>query len=112
MAKDPKPFLPLHPTTFRVLMAALDGPTFGMEIVHKLEESQPDDLLYPANLYRRIRDLLGLGLLEECNGPTDADPRRTYVRLTALGSSVARAEAQRIREVFIDARNADLVGDA
>ncbi|MGI9625914.1 MAG: PadR family transcriptional regulator [Longimicrobiales bacterium] len=112
MSTESKPFLPLHPTSFRVLMAALDGPTFGMAIVKKLEEASPNERLYPANLYRRIRDLLGLGLFEECDSPEGADPRRTYMRLTALGNEVARAEARRIRDIYVDARNRGLVGDA
>ena len=112
MRSDVSPFLPLHPLAFRVLLAVVDGPSFGTAIVQSIEASQKDTLLYPANLYRRIRDLLADGLLEDCPGPADADPRRTYVRLTALGRAVAKAEAARLRDLFVDARDLDLVGDA
>ena len=112
MPSDVSPFLPLHPLTFRVLLALVDGPSFGTAIVQRIEASQKDTLLYPANLYRRIRDLLGDGLIEDCPGPPNADPRRTYVRLTGLGRAVAKAEAARLRDLFVDARDLDLVGDA
>jgi DNA-binding MarR family transcriptional regulator len=59
---------------------------------------------YPANLFRRIRDLLARGLVQECDGPPGADPRRTYVSLTALGQTVVRMEAQRMEELVRRAR--------
>ncbi len=111
-AHDAIRFLPLHPLAFRVLMAAARGPTFGMAIVQTIEAAEKGTRLYPANLYRRIRDLLADGLLEECQGPPGADPRRTYVRLTGLGRAVARAEARRLKGLVLDAQHADLLSDA
>ncbi len=112
MTPDPSGFLPMHPLAFRVLMAVVNGPSFGMEIVQSIEAAEQGTRLYPANLYRRIRDLLADGLLEECPGPAGADPRRTYVRLTALGRSVAEAEARRLHALAMDARGLDLLRDA
>ncbi|MDX1646515.1 MAG: helix-turn-helix transcriptional regulator [Longimicrobiales bacterium] len=111
MSAPPPPgdFLPLHPLTFRVLMSVTEGPSFGTEIVQRIETAEAGRKLYPANLYRRIRDLLEDGLLEECEGPADADPRRTYVRLTRLGRRVARAEARRLDALVADARSVDLL---
>jgi DNA-binding PadR family transcriptional regulator len=109
---EARAFLPLHPLAFRVLLAVVDGPSFGTAIVQKIEEAERTTRLYPANLYRRIRDLLADGLLEECPRPEGADPRRTYVRLTDLGRAVARAEAERLRDLVTDARSVDLLGDA
>ena len=104
-------FLPLHPLAFRVLMAVVEGPSFGTAIVQRIETEEPDNTLYPANLYRRIRDLLGDGLLVECEGPDGSDPRRSYVRLTKLGGAVARAEANRLSALVLDATRLRLVGD-
>ena len=109
---DTSRHLPLHPLAFRVLMAVTDGPSFGTEIVQRIEAQERSTTLYPANLYRRVRDLLADGLLEECASPEGADPRRTYVRLTAMGRSVAQAEARRLRALLIDARAAHLLEDA
>jgi DNA-binding MarR family transcriptional regulator len=103
-------FLPLHPLEFRILMALLDGPSYGTRIVEEIEARERGQTkLYPANLFRRIRDLMGRELLEECAGPEYADPRRTYVRLTRTGHAVARAEAERLRELVREAEGRDLL---
>ena len=112
MNQDPKSFLPMHPLAFRVLMAVVKGPSFGTAIVQSIERAETGQRLYPANLYRRIRDLLADGLLEECAGPTQADSRRSYVQLTALGRHVAHAEARRLHELTLDARDLNLLSDA
>ena len=106
----PKPsvgnFLPLHPLEFRILLALLDGPGHGYRIVQEIEAREAGGKIWPANLYRRIRDLLGQGLIEETGAPRgeDSDPRRTYVRLSALGRRVAEAEARRLAALVADAR--------
>ena len=96
--------LPLHPLELRILMALVEGPSYGTRIVEEIEARVGrTEKLYPANLYRRVRDLLKRGLIEESRAPAGSDPRRTYVRLTRLGRSVARAEARRLRELVEDA---------
>jgi DNA-binding PadR family transcriptional regulator len=103
-------FLPLHPLEFRILLALLEGPSYGTRIVQEIEaREQGRTKIYPANLFRRIRDLLGRRLVEECATPSDADPRRTYLRLTATGRAVARAEAERLRELVAEAARHDLL---
>jgi DNA-binding PadR family transcriptional regulator len=105
-------FLPLHPLEFRILMAVLSGPSYGTRIVEEIEARESAGArLYPANLYRRIRDLLSQSLLEESAPPAGADPRRSYVQLTPLGNAVARAEARRLEALVADAtRHALLPG--
>jgi DNA-binding PadR family transcriptional regulator len=85
-------------------MALLEGPSFGTKIVGEIEESERrGPKLYPANLYRRIRDLMARGLIDDAPSPKGADPRRSYVRITRLGQRVARAEARRLRDLVADA---------
>jgi DNA-binding PadR family transcriptional regulator len=97
-------FLPLHPLELRILMALADGPSYGTRIVGEIESREGRGAtLYPANLYRRIRNLMGAGLVEDAPAPADADPRRSYLRLTRLGRSVAKAEARRLRALVADA---------
>ena len=96
--------LPLHPLEFRILMSLLGGASFGTRIVETIETA--DDAtqkLYPANLYRRIRDLMSAGLIEDAPAPNGSDPRRSYVRLTRRGRAVAGAEARRLRDLVADA---------
>ncbi len=103
-------FLPLHPLEFRILLVLLEGPSYGTRIVEEIEARERGRTkLYPANLFRRIRDLMGRALLEECAAPEGADPRRTYVRLTRTGRAVARAEAERLRELVREAEGHDLL---
>ena len=102
---DPAAHLPLHPLEFRILLVLLDGPSHGYRIVRAIEESAEVGRIWPANLYRRIRDLLGRGLIEEVAPPAgEADGRRTHVGLSALGRRVAEAEAIRLERLVTEAR--------
>jgi DNA-binding PadR family transcriptional regulator len=52
----------------------------------------------PATLYGTIHKLVEHGLVEESDRrpSTDDDARRRYYRLTGLGQTVCRAEADRL----------------
>src|SRR5688500_17004269 len=107
-ARDPERFLPLHPLEFRILLVLWKEKAHGYRIVKSIEESEGRwSRIFPANLYRRIRDLLGQGLIEEAaaTDADDADPRRRYFRITATGREVARLEARRLSELAADARD-------
>jgi DNA-binding PadR family transcriptional regulator len=102
--------LPLHPEAFRILLVLRGQELHGYAIVKELERDpgRPGRVL-PANLYRRIRTLSEQGLIEETEGLGEAeDERRRYFRVTALGESVARAEAARLEALLAGAR--DLLG--
>jgi DNA-binding PadR family transcriptional regulator len=108
MSRPPEPgaFLPLHPLEFRILLALVDGSRHGYEIVKAIESRERYGPIYPANLYRRIRDLMRRELVSEADAPRGADPeaRRRYLAITPLGRRVARAEALRLRDLVRDAR--------
>lgn len=99
----------LHPLEFRILLVLAVGPSFGTRIVEQIEARETGIRLYPANLFRRIRDLTGRGLLEESPAPQGADPRRVYLALTALGRRAAEQEAARLRSLVDEAVGADLL---
>ena len=102
--------LPLHPLEFRILMVLLDGPSHGYRIVRAIEESGAAGRIWPANLYRRIRDLLSRGWIEEVAAPPgEEDPRRTHVGLSGLGQCVAEAEARRLASAVEAARSKRLL---
>jgi DNA-binding PadR family transcriptional regulator len=107
-------FLPLHPLEFRILLALLDGPSHGYRIVKAIEERVGQyRRIYPANLYRRIRDLMERGLIEASDAPAgESDGRRTYVAVSDLGRQVAGAEAVRLEALVADAREHRLLGRA
>lgn len=109
---DIRSYLPLHPESLRILLALREQVLHGYAIVKELEKDpeRPGRIL-PANLYRRIRTLRDDGLIEEPErrpDRTEDDQRRRYFRLTALGRSVARAEARRLEGLLAEA--ADLLG--
>ena len=110
MSPRSQDFLPLHPLELRILMSLLDGPSYGTRIVEEIERRERRGAkLYPANLYRRIRDLTARGLIQDAPTPDGADPRRSYLRITRLGRAVARAEARRLRALVADAAEHRLI---
>ena len=102
---DPSDHLPLHRRDFQILLSLVSGASYGTRIVMEIERQHEGiSQFYPANLFRRIRDLLARGLVQECDAPAGADPRRTYVTLTGLGQTVVRLEARRMEELVQEAR--------
>jgi DNA-binding PadR family transcriptional regulator len=103
---------PLHPLEFRILMILLGGPAHGYAIVQEIESREKAlKNIYPANLYRRIRDLLTKGLLEDADPPAGEadDPRRRYFRISEHGRQVATGEASRLRSLVVEAQDRGLL---
>ena len=108
MPSGPEDFLPLHALDLRILLVVMAAPSHGYRIVKEIEAAEGHRFkLYPANLYRRIRDLAANRLLEEVAPPSadDASERRTFFAATALGRAVVRAEAARLEELLRNARS-------
>lgn len=100
---DPRDFLPLHPLEARILLVLSHGDAHGYRIVKTIEEADGGwAKLFPANLYRRVRDLLAKGLIEEISPPEGA--RRRTFRITPLGRSVAYRERLRLEALAADFR--------
>lgn len=98
-------FLPLHPESFRILLAVGAQPLHGYAIVKELERDpeRPGRVL-PANLYRRMRTLRDQGLITEAEGPAAGDDeRRRYFERSSLGDAVVRAETHRLRGLLAEA---------
>ena len=113
MSTDPSAYLPLHPLEFRILLVLRQGASWGSRIVEEIEARESGRMkLYPANLYRRVRDLTARGLIEEAPAPPDADPRRGYLALTVLGRTVLALEAERLRGLVDEATALGLLSDA
>ena len=108
---DPRRFLPLHPLEMRVLLVLAEGEAHGYSIVRQIEDRERHlPKIYPANLYRRIRDLVRKALVEDAEAPdgADADPRRRYFRVTELGQAVLRAEVARMESLMSEAKRVRL----
>ena len=107
---DPAPetFLPLQPAVFHILMAVADDDRHGYAIIQDVSQRTDGAVrLSAGTLYRSIQRMLEDGLLTEIDerpNPEEDDERRRYYRITALGRSVARAEAQRLTDLVKLAR--------
>ena len=107
---DPESHIPLKPDAFQILLVLLDGPRHGYALMRDLAESSGGRLvLLPGALYRRLRQLLDDGLIEERDDGHDSDSRRRTLGVTAFGRAVAVAEAARLEGLVEAARARDLI---
>lgn len=108
MPPQPATLLPLPSATFHILMALASEDRHGYAIIQDVELRTGGALrLSAGTLYRSIQRMLEQGLLVETNerpAPELDDERRRYYRITAFGTSVARAEARRLNELVTMAR--------
>jgi DNA-binding PadR family transcriptional regulator len=111
MTKTPPPkvlLLPLTPAVFHILLALSDEDRHGYGIMLDVARQTNDALqLGPGTLYGCLKRMLADGLVEESDERPDPaldDERRRYYRLTGLGQTVVRAEAQRLANAVSAAR--------
>ena len=104
---DPHSLLPLPQAQFHVLVALTAGDRHGYAIMGAVEETSGGVVrMGPATLYGTLKKLVQRGLVEESDHrPSDDDERRRYYRLTGLGQSVCRAEADRLAGLVSVARS-------
>lgn len=110
---DPESLLPLPQAAFHILVALAQGDRHGYAIMQDVAAGTGGNLkLNPGTLYTTIRRLLEQGLvieLDERPDPEEDDERRRYYRLSDLGRQVAKAEAARLRQTLVFARQAGLI---
>jgi DNA-binding PadR family transcriptional regulator len=106
--QEPESFIPLTPAVFHILLALADGEKHGYAIMQEVEAISSDQIkMGPGTLYGSIKRMIANGLIEEVDERPDPnldDQRRRYYRLTSLGSTVLRAEAQRLAVLLERAR--------
>lgn len=104
---DPSPtdHLPLTHVVYHVLLSLAGDDRHGYGIIKDVARRTDGRLeLEAGTLYAAIKRLRDDGLLEEVEGPEDADARRRYYTLTAFGHEVLRAECRRLEELVELAR--------
>ncbi|HUP24281.1 MAG TPA: helix-turn-helix transcriptional regulator [Thermoanaerobaculia bacterium] len=113
LARRAEALLPLRPADLHVLLVLSDGPLHSYGISKAADSVAGRVALELGSLYRTLNRLRTEGLIEPVakieRGPQGQE-RRTW-RLTALGRAVARAEAERLREVVEAARTRKLLRD-
>jgi DNA-binding PadR family transcriptional regulator len=105
--------LPLKPAVFHILLVLSDGEQHGYGIMREIEQLTDGKMkIGPGTLYRSIKQMLGLRLIEESDERPDPeldDERRRYYRLTNYGRRVTRAEANRLQMLVRVAQRRGLV---
>jgi DNA-binding PadR family transcriptional regulator len=112
--KDPRPYLPLTPPAFHVLVALADGDKHGYAIMKEVSELTEGSVeLSAGTLYGIVKRLLADGLIVPVEagriGGGRDDERRRYYRLTRFGREVALAEAERLNQALAFARTKHLL---
>lgn len=102
----------LTPAMFDILLALAGGEKHGYAIMLEFETlSDGATRLGPATLYRSLKQLVEMDLIEESDerpAPND-DERRRYYRLTASGERIASEEAARLERLVASARRRGLL---
>ncbi len=113
---NPDSILPLKPVDFLVLMVLSGDERHGYGIVQDIAQHTGGKIqLVPGNLYSVLRRLLGLGVIAEAKrrpAPDLDDARRRYYSITAMGSQVLTAEAERMRELVAYAESKSIIDRA
>lgn len=103
---------PLTPAVFHVLLALSDGALHGYAVMRRVEEDSGTEM-GPGTVYGSLQRLEEGGLVEEVDGPDEADGRRRYWSLTPRGAEALRAEAvrlARLSELVLERRVLDAGG--
>lgn len=104
--------VPLKPVHHLILLLLAEEPTYGVELMERLERRSEGTIrLNPGSLYRTIAKLVDEGLaepLEVSGGEGTGAPRKIY-GVTARGLAALRAEARRQASLLEAARALDLV---
>jgi DNA-binding PadR family transcriptional regulator len=113
VAATPEELIPLTPRVFHILLALVDGPEHGYQIMKEVEARSGGKVrIGPGTLYEAIHRLVNTGVIEEsAERPEDAldDQRRRYYQLTDLGQKALAAEADRLADLVGFAREKKLV---
>ena len=113
METDIQAFLPLQPRDYLMLFALSAGPRHGYGLIKDVERDTAGAVsIDPANLYRSIKRLTKDGLVVEADAPQGApasDERRRYYRITPVGRRVVQAEAARLADLAMLARERNLI---
>jgi DNA-binding PadR family transcriptional regulator len=107
--------LPLKAVPHLVLLLLAEAPSYGVELLQRLDEASDGGVrLNAGSLYRTISQLVDEGLVEpteEVKSAGRGAPRKLY-GVTERGRSALRAEAERQARLLRRARSLDLLGDA
>jgi DNA-binding PadR family transcriptional regulator len=107
-------YVPLKAAHHLTLLLLAQEPTYGVELLDRLEARSNGGIrLNAGSLYRMIAQLVADGLvepIEERANPGGVGAPRKLYGVTALGRAALRAEAERQAGLLELARDLDLLG--
>ncbi|MEM7352639.1 MAG: helix-turn-helix transcriptional regulator [Acidobacteriota bacterium] len=108
------PATPLKLEVFHILVALAEKERHGYSLIQAVREHSDGAIrLRTGPLYRRLRQLLDSGLVEESpdRPPSEHDDRRRrcYYRLSELGHRVVRRECLRLARLVSKTRRLGLI---
>jgi DNA-binding PadR family transcriptional regulator len=110
--RDVNANLPLKAVHYLILLVLAQEPTYGVELLERLEERSGGTVrLNAGSLYRTIAQLVDAGLVEPDRAvatPAGVGAPRKIYGVTELGRDVLRAEAARQADLLALARALDL----
>ncbi|MFN2556636.1 MAG: PadR family transcriptional regulator [Nitriliruptorales bacterium] len=102
--RKPAELLPLPAAWLHVLVALSGGELHGYAIMSEVERLTDGVVtMGPGTLYGTLKRLHSQGLVEESEGPAEAEsegPARRYYRLTGFGERVLAAETARLSNLI------------
>jgi DNA-binding PadR family transcriptional regulator len=103
---DVDKFLPLTPTTLHILLTLIDEDRHGYSIMQEVaRQSGGQYKPGPGTLYDSLQRMIAVGTVREVGATSsEADSRRRYYRLTALGRAVLTSEIARLEGVVRGAK--------
>lgn len=105
--------VPLTPAMFHILLALAERERHGYDMMQAIDEASGGGFkIGPGTLYRSIKQMLALGLIEESDERPDPemdDERRRYYRITSAGRRAASQEALRLARLVSQARDRRLL---
>ena len=105
LSNSPESFLPLTPVAFEILLALAGGERHGYEVMLEIERRSAGTISpNPGTLYRALDRLVQEGLLTSATRSVEGESRRVF-SLSPLGRAVAAAEAARLSDQVLTARN-------
>lgn len=103
---DVEKHLPLAPRDLLILAVLSEAPLHGYGLIKAVEaRSNAGVLLDPANLYRVLRRMSGLGWIRRAEADGEDARRRTY-EIAESGRAVLSAEVARLESLLDQARPA------
>ncbi len=106
----PETLLPLRPLMFDFLLLFNQEERHGYGLMLEQNDKGGRQVLGPGTLYRTLREMQELGLIQPAGENGAGTQARRYYRITPFGRQVAAAEAARMASLVGQAKEGRLLG--